>query len=238
MKQFFVFVYSHYSQASMNCDKIIKSLPPDVKFNYLCVDNPENRKIILNDSTLDINMVPCLLIVNTLDGRITKYDGKKCLDYLLQYKKQQTPLVEPLPISVTPAVVLQPTTVQQVPQPTQPVVAQPVQAIPVAPPVTTVPQKKINLPPPPHRGNDADDSFSNPPDENQTSSLSLLGDDDEENENDYGPPLQPTSTNNKKRMITQQQAPPPPQPKAKPSLLAQATAMQKSRLADEKNNLN
>lgn len=233
MKQFFVFVYSHYSQASMNCDKIIKSLPPDVKFNYLCVDNPESRKIILNDSKMDINMVPCLLIVNTLDGRITKYDGKKCLDYLLQYKKQQTPIVEPLPISVTPAVVLQPA-VQHVPvvvQPSQHVVAQPVQAIPVAP----APQKKINLPAPPPRSNDADESFSNPPDANQTSSLSLLDDDDDDgNENDYGAP--PPSTTNKKRMITQQA--PPPQPKAKPSLLAQATAMQKSRLADEKNNLN
>lgn len=233
MKQFFVFVYSHYSQASMNCDKIIKSLPPDVKFNYLCVDNPESRKIILNDSKMDINMVPCLLIVNTLDGRITKYDGKKCLDYLLQYKKQQTPIVEPLPISVTPAVVLQPA-VQHVPvvvQPSQHVVAQPVQAIPVAP----APQKKINLPPPPPRSNDADESFSNPPDTNQTSSLSLLDDDDDDgNENDYGAP--PPSTTNKKRMVTQQA--PPPQPKAKPSLLAQATAMQKSRLADEKNNLN
>lgn len=236
MKQFFVFVYSHYSQASMNCDKIIKSLPPDVKFNYLCVDNPENRKIILNDSTLDINMVPCLLIVNTLDGRITKYDGKKCLDYLLQYKNQQTPIVEPLPISVpssTPAVMLQP--VQHVPvvvQQTQPVVAQPVQAIPVTPAVA-VPQKKINLPPPPVVNNDADESFSNPPDANQTSSLSLLDDDDQEM--DYGAPPPPSM--NKKRMMAQQQAP-PPQPKAKPSLLAQATAMQKSRLADEKNSLN
>jgi hypothetical protein len=231
MKQFFVFIYSHYSPASMNCDKIIKSLPADIKFNYLCVDNPENRKIIINDPNMDINVVPCLLIVNAVDNRITKYDGKKCFDYLLQYKKQQTPIMEPLPM----------TTYQP---PVAPVAPQTPQQAPLPPPPPPPPkQKKIQIqsPPPQNDFNDHDESsFNNPPDANQTSSISILDDDDDDES-------QPVPVPKKKSMPPlqqQQQQPQQPQTKSKGnSLLAQATAMQKSRLIDDefstkKGNLN
>jgi hypothetical protein len=235
MKQFFVFIYSQYSQASMNCDKVIQSLPPDVKFNYLCVDNPENRKIIVNDPNLNIDVVPCLLIVNAVDNRITKYDGKKCFDYLIQYKKQQTPIMEPLPMTTLQAPVPQPPPIQQAPPP--PVAVQPPQ-----PPPQPRPQKKIQIQSPPQ--NDFDDhdegSFNNPPDMNQTSSISLLDDDD-----DDSPVPPPMPVSKKKNMLPpQQQQQQVPQSKSKSnSLLAQATAMQKSRLADDefstkKSNLN
>ena len=174
MKQFFVFIYSQFSPASINCENIIKSLPPDIKFNYLCVDNKETRATIQNDKSLDIHVVPCLLIVNTLDGRVTKYEGKKCFDYLTQYKKQQTPLVEPMPMSTyvaPPPPVAKPAPAPQPKPPQQQQKPPPQQQQPKQPPKQQhVPQL------------DGDDSFSNPPDVNQTSSL-LLSDNDDDEEN-------------------------------------------------------
>lgn len=209
----------------MNCDKVIKSLPPDIKFNYLCVDNPENRNIIINDPNLDIDVVPCLLIVNAVDNRITKYDGKKCLDYLIQYKKQQTPIMEPLPM----------TTFQQPVPPPEPVPRPPQQqqSVPVAQPKPQQQQqqKKIQIQSPPQNDfNDHDESsFNNPPDVNQTSSISLLDDDDD---NDQGPPPPPPVQKKKAPSLPPQQQVPQSKSKGN-SLLAQATAMQKSRLIDD-----
>jgi hypothetical protein len=237
MKQFFVFIHSQFSPASHKCEAIIKSLSPDIKFNYLCVDNKENRAIIQSDKSLDIHVVPCLLIVNTVDGRVTKYEGKKCFDYLIQYKKQQTPLAEPMPMS----------TYQPPPQP----VAQP-QPQPLPPqsrpqPLPTVQQQKVvqqQQAPPQQRQVqkpiifDEEDSFSNPPDVNQTSSLLLSENDDD----DEAPPPLPVPKKSKQQQ-QQVQQPPPPAKGGKPSLLAQATAMQKSRLMEDefstkKNNIN
>ena len=227
MKQFFVFIHSQFSPASTKCEAIIKSLPPDVKFNYLCVDNRENRAIIESDKSLDIHVVPCLLIVNTVDGRVTKYEGKKCFDYLTQYKKQQTPLLEPMPMSTyqpPPVPVAQPLPQQQQrPPPQQQRPSPPQQSVPPPPQ-----QKPIIF--------DEEDSFSNPPDVNQTSSL-LLDDDDE------APPPPPVPKKSKQQQQQQVQQPPPPAKGGKPSLLAQDTAMQKSRLMEDefstkKNNIN
>lgn len=99
MKQFFVFIYSKFSQPSLKCESIIRSLPSDLNFNFLCVDNIETRKIIQDDITLDIKLVPCLLIVTT-EGSITKYEGRKCHEYLSHYQKQQTAIPDPEPISL------------------------------------------------------------------------------------------------------------------------------------------
>jgi hypothetical protein len=238
MKQFFVFIYSQYSPASVKCEAIIKSLPPDIKFNYLCVDNKDNRSIIQNDKALDIHVVPCLLIVNTVDGRVTKYEGKKCFDYLTQYKKQQTPLLEPMPMST-----YQPPPVAQ-PQPQQQQRPPPPQQQQQRPPPPQQQQQRPQPPqqsvPPPQQKPiifDEEDSFSNPPDVNQTSSLLLS-----ENDDDDEPPL-PPPVSKKSKQQQQVQQPPPPAKGGKPSLLAQATAMQKSRLMEDefstkKNNIN
>jgi hypothetical protein len=88
MKQFFVFIHSNFSEPSLKCEAIIKTLPAELNVNYLCVDNRETREIIQNDPNLEIRLVPCLLIVNT-EGRITKYEGKKCYEYLSQYRIPQ-----------------------------------------------------------------------------------------------------------------------------------------------------
>ena len=238
MKQFFVFIHSQFSPASHKCEAIIKSLPPDVKFNYLCVDNRENRAIIESDKSLDIHVVPCLLIVNTVDGRVTKYEGRKCFDYLTQYKRQQTPLLEPMPMSTyqqpLPVPVAQP---QPQPPPQRPVPPQQQQRPPPQQQRPAQPPPQQSVPPPQQKPIifDEEDSFSNPPDVNQTSSL-LLDDDDE------APPPPPVPKKSKQQQ-QQVQQPPPPAKGGKPSLLAQATAMQKSRLMEDefstkKNNIN
>lgn len=245
MKQFFVFIHSKFSQPSVKCETIIKSLPSDLNFNFLCVDNIETRRIIQEDTTLDIKVVPCLLIVNT-EGTVTKFEGRKCYDYLIQYQKQQTPLEEPEPISFYTTPPLQSQVVHQQQQMEQPHVItqsiqqqqQPIQA-PPTPPLKPQPQPQHQLKPHPQNQpqpqpqqqhqlkpqpqpqpqsqslmimNDEDGNFNhNPTDGNQTSLL----DDDEEIEQ---PPPSPAIKK---------------QTKGKTSLIAQATAMQKSRLIDD-----
>ena len=247
MKQFFVFIHSKFSQPSLKCESIIKSLPSELNFNYLCVDNIETRKIIKEDPTLDIRLVPCLLIVNT-EGKVTKYEGQKCLEYLIQYQKLQTPPPPQQQFSYPPQQQQQISSPQ--PPPPPPPQAQAVQIQQQPPPQKQQKQKQAipqqqqqqeQQPPPrqvksqvkinePENNNnnmqlldEEADSFSNPPDMTQISSLN---DDDEDDEN-YAPtpPLPPVP-----QMPQQQQQ---KKTNGKPSLLAQATAMQKSRLMEE-----
>lgn len=230
MKQFFVFIYSKFSQPSLTCESIIRSLPPDLNFNFLCVDNIETRKIIQEDATLDIKLVPCLLIVNT-EGRITKYEGKKCHEYLSHYQKQQTVIPDPEPISL-----YQPPPAQSPP----PVPQQQSKPSPKQLPTKQIQQRQQQdviqqqiihqqaiqqqshgisqeIQQPQDHESTEEDNFNNyPVDGNQTS---LLDDDD-----DFSQPMPPP---------VQQPVPNKLTNKGKPSLIAQATAMQKSRLMDD-----
>jgi hypothetical protein len=238
MKQFFVFIHSNFSEPSLKCEAIIKTLPAELNVNYLCVDNRETREIIQNDPNLEIRLVPCLLIVNT-EGRITKYEGKKCYEYLSQYRIPQKtsehyPVQQPQtqtqpqtpPPQQTPSQIQQQQQQQQQqqvsqakPQTQQATQPKPKQQQPSPPPPPpTPPTQHIIL-------DDNDDSFNNPPDLNQTSSILLSenDDDDDDEEGDTSLLLQ----------HQQQQQAVKPVNKGKPSLLAQATAMQKSRLLED-----
>ena len=216
MKQFFVFIHSKFSEPSIKCESIIKSLPSELNINYLCVDNIENRKIIQQDEKLDIKLVPCLLVVNTEGGKIIKFEGLKCYDYLLQYQKQQTSLPEPQPMSMyKPMDHSPPPPPVQQQQPASPAPAQ----RPRPPQQQQRPpqQQQQQRPPPiiqkqPVISDDNDDFFNNEdlPDANQTSMLSG-NDDDDETKEEY----------------------PITKSKGKPSLLAQATAMLKSRISED-----
>ena len=239
MKQFFVFIHSNFSEPSLKCEAIIKTLPAELNVNYLCVDNRETRAIIQNDPNLEIRLVPCLLIVNT-EGRITKYEGKKCYEYLSQYRLPQKtsehyPVQQNQQQPQTPPIQQQQQAPQAKPQTQQ------------APQPKPKPQQQQPLPPPPKSQalptqhiilDDNDDSFNNPPDLNQTSSILLSENDDDDEESEDGN----TSLLLQHQQQQQQQHLPPPQQqqqpikpvnKGKPSLLAQATAMQKSRLLEE-----
>lgn len=222
MKQFFVFIYSKFSQPSITCESIIRSLPPDLNFNFLCVDNIETRKIIMEDATLDIKLVPCLLIVNT-EGRITKYEGKKCHEYLTHYQKQQTVIPEPEPVSR-----YQPPPSPQAPPPPPPPAAS--KPSPKQLPTKQIQQRQEVVQQIARQqqqqqqstddmsmfGNVEEDNFNNDPlDGNQTS---LLDDDD-----DMLPQFQPPPTTVPEKVAS----------KGKPSLIAQATAMQKLRLMED-----
>ena len=233
MKQFFVFIHSNFSEPSLKCEAIIKTLPAELNVNYLCVDNRETRAIIQNDPNLEIRLVPCLLIVNT-EGRITKYEGKKCYEYLSQYripqkKSEHYPVQQQQLHNTLPPIQQQ----QQVPQ-AKPQTQQAHQPKPQPKPQPQQQQQQKSPPPPPAPPapqtqhiilDDNDDSFNNPPDLNQTSSILLSENDDDEEEGGDGNTL----------LQQQQQPPQPVKPanKGKPSLLAQATAMQKSRLMEE-----
>jgi hypothetical protein len=244
MKQFFVFIHSNFSEPSLKCEAIIKTLPAELNVNYLCVDNRETREIIQNDPNLEIRLVPCLLIVNT-EGRITKYEGKKCYEYLSQYRIPQK-TSEYYPVQ------------QQQPQPPQPQTPPPIQQqqqAPQAKPQTQQapqpqpkpkPQQASPPPPPPPTPpapptqhiilDDNDDSFNNPPDLNQTSSILLSENDDDDEEGDTSLLLQHQQQQHlplPPPQQQQQQQAVKPVNKGKPSLLAQATAMQKSRLLEE-----
>lgn len=102
-QQLCVLLYSKYSQKSKKLMDIIKfsGIDFESEFNLttLCVDNEDVRQRILNSKSIEIKIVPCILIVYT-DGGVEKYEGTTAADWIEEkinslFPQEQT---EPEPI--------------------------------------------------------------------------------------------------------------------------------------------
>jgi hypothetical protein len=69
----YVILYSKFSIHSKKFIDIVREL--DINFTYLCTDNSNIRKRILNDKKLLVQNIPCLLQIDTNTGNVIKYDG-------------------------------------------------------------------------------------------------------------------------------------------------------------------
>lgn len=89
--QYFVILYSKYSNVCKKFMNDIKNAQLDFNFNTVCVDNKQIRDKILNSSDFDINSLPCLLILNDNQTNIDKYEGQDAFiwlnDIILQKKE-------------------------------------------------------------------------------------------------------------------------------------------------------
>ena len=81
-----------FSKYSKQCVKLLKKTKSISEIRPIPVDNKAIRKRVLKDSQLNINIVPCILVVNAT-GIIEKYEGMKAFEWIeeyLDYKDQDS----------------------------------------------------------------------------------------------------------------------------------------------------
>ena len=74
-----ILLHSEYSSRCQDFLNIVSQL--NLQLQYLCVDNTKVRQRILEDRTLDIRTVPCLLIIYD-NGTVEKYEGEQAFMWL------------------------------------------------------------------------------------------------------------------------------------------------------------
>jgi hypothetical protein len=75
-QEYFIVLFSKYSNASKKFMDTINNGNLNMNFNYLCVDNKDIKSRIISSTDIDIKNVPCLLIINEKTGSIDKYEGQ------------------------------------------------------------------------------------------------------------------------------------------------------------------
>lgn len=98
-QQLSVLLYSQYSPSSKRFLELLKQSPVDftntIGLNSLCVDNEEIRKKITDSIHIEIQNVPCILLVYS-DGGVEKYDGSNAFRWAEEIMNKYTPPPPPL----------------------------------------------------------------------------------------------------------------------------------------------
>jgi len=90
-----------YSKYSVQCKKLTKLSEKLTNINYICVDNSKVREYIQKDEKINIQYVPCILILYN-DGIVEKFEGENAFRWV---KKQLPP---PIPTPINQVVNLSP----------------------------------------------------------------------------------------------------------------------------------
>lgn len=89
-----VLLYSKYSETSTKLiDKMESSgvnFQSIVSLQLLCIDNKEVRNRILQNKQINVDSVPCILVIFP-DGGIEKYDGLNAFNWVEQIIEKHTP---------------------------------------------------------------------------------------------------------------------------------------------------
>ena len=75
MTQRNVLLYSKYSNYSKKFIDLYKNSKLDIHISLVCIDNEKIRKRIVKSKDIDIQNVPCLLIIYE-NGKVDKFEGK------------------------------------------------------------------------------------------------------------------------------------------------------------------
>ena len=78
-----VIVYSKFSPNSQN---LLKTIHGKMPYKTLCIDNKDVRKRILNDNKLNIQFVPCILVLYP-QGVVEKYEGNVAFNWITEVLK-------------------------------------------------------------------------------------------------------------------------------------------------------
>jgi len=89
--QFYVVIYSKYSQHCTRFMDTLNKLNIGLNINYLSVDNPTSRNRILSNKKLNIKNVPCILAVFPETGNVDVYEGN---DSFIWLNEQQQKILE------------------------------------------------------------------------------------------------------------------------------------------------
>ena len=91
-QNYYVILFSKYSNACKKFMDTVNTGNLNLNFNYLCVDNKEIRERIVSSTEIDIKQVPCLLVINEQTGSIDKYEGQDSFIWvndIIQQKQKQ-----------------------------------------------------------------------------------------------------------------------------------------------------
>ena len=124
-------LYSNYSPKSNELLQNLRNCPVNLEamvgLSFLCVDNEKIRKKIVKSKNIQINSVPCLLILyNT--GDVEKFEGTRVFEWIDDIVRHNLPPQQP-PQQPPPPVQQQP--MQQQPMQQQPMQQQPMQQQPM-----------------------------------------------------------------------------------------------------------
>lgn len=85
--EYSVLLYSKYSPISNQLQNIIQksgiNFEKIFSLQFLCIDNEKIKNRVINNPNIDVNTVPCLLLVYT-NGGIEKYDGNSIFEWFEQ----------------------------------------------------------------------------------------------------------------------------------------------------------
>lgn len=95
-----ILLYSKYSDKSQKLLNALKISPVDltskVGLTPVCIDNSNIRKKISNTTKLDIEYVPCILIVHN-NGTVEKFEANDCINWIEETVRNLLPPQQPPP---------------------------------------------------------------------------------------------------------------------------------------------
>lgn len=92
-----ILLYSNYSNYSKQLLANLNTVPLDMlKLQTICVDNEHVRKRILKSKTINITMIPALLLVYN-NGGVEKYDGQNVFNIIQALIQKYLPPPPPPP---------------------------------------------------------------------------------------------------------------------------------------------
>jgi len=83
-----------YSKYSVQCKKLTTLSEKLTNINYICVDNSKVREYIQKDEKINMQYVPCILILHD-GGIVEKFEGENAFRWV----KKQLPQAIPTPIN-------------------------------------------------------------------------------------------------------------------------------------------
>jgi hypothetical protein len=97
-QQYSVLLYSQYSS---NCKRLIdivkQYIPTEFGLTEICIDNEKIRKQIAKSKKIQINMVPCILVIFS-DGVVEKYDGSNAFRWVEEIVNKFAPPAAPVSV--------------------------------------------------------------------------------------------------------------------------------------------
>ena len=105
MEQLCVLLYSKYSPNSKKFITMLQEAPIDfssiVGMNTLCIDNTIIRKQVMRSKDIQIEVVPCILLVYS-DGGVEKYDGPHAFNWAEEVIKTNSSNKSQPPLPIQP----------------------------------------------------------------------------------------------------------------------------------------
>lgn len=99
--QFSVFLYSKYSS---NCKRLMDMMrqsgvdfDAQLKLQFLCIDNNQVRARIMSSESMDISVIPCILVIYA-NGGVEKYEAAHAFKWVEEMIRRLRPPPPPQPV--------------------------------------------------------------------------------------------------------------------------------------------